>query len=304
MLRSYEAKLPKNADNDVKRRKPRNRDVTSHRQLPPAYSPSPERRLAQNGSGSVMGTHSSPSRSFQSEIRNSPESSSFSPSSENIPPFCSSQDKCDSAPVTRTERAMVSKGVTSLSLSSPKLSRRHHKHDCLLTETLLSNQNKMFPMVKNVKSNSSDLIELPEQGMRRQRRPSISLPDLRNVSGCLINSGASTPDTNSDKSSSPTQTKYKNRSQDDDYDDDDNDDDDDDVFSRSYPTNSTNATQKEVLPYLRQQSHNEISLPRIDTGLLSLTGSTQCKKVSRKLLRQRKYSNSDDQLQRKVGAQS
>ncbi|XP_052787115.1 uncharacterized protein LOC128222223 isoform X2 [Mya arenaria] len=280
VLETYDDQVPKNDGTSRSRRKPRNRQVATARELPPAYSPSPERRKGYSSARDIVQTRTNYSNSSYEK-----EGNGFNNEYESAIP-----DKCDSAPVTRSERALKANAVTSLSLSSPRLNRRHHKQDCLLTETLLNNQNKKFPGLQDTKCNSHDTLEPPEYSLNnRKRRPSLSLPDLRNVTGNLVNSGNSTPETG--ESSSPTN--------DDQYEDYDTND---DVFSQSYPNaHQKEVRQKVVPPYLRQQSDNQLSLPNINKGLVSLTGSKSKSKGLTPLGRQRKFSNSDDHLQRNSG---
>lgn len=201
------------------------------------------------------------------------------------------KDKCESAPVIRTPRDVI---TSTLSLSSPKLIRRHHKQDCLLQETLLSNHSRNFPQMssRSAKQNGGDHeLELPEYSLRRQRRPSLSLPDLHSAKGFLVNSGSSTPSTENDRNS-----PSRDKPEDDDKDDSNYVDDDDDVFSRSFPISSEEMGQKQK-SYFRQNSEKHVVLPEVPKGKTCLMSPA----VKRKGLlhsRLRKYSNSDDQLHR------
>lgn len=203
--------------------------------------------------------------------------------------------KCDSAPVSQMNTEIRPTLEPSLSLSSPRLMRRHHKQDCLLTETLLHNQSKKLPYFKtDDHSSSPDQLELPEYSLRRQRRPSLSLPDLRNVSSCLINSGNSTPTTDGgsgSRASSPT-PEIKNKTQ--------NYDDDDDVFSSSYPTAILTGRKHDKITFKTQLSEKQGSLPEINKGIVTLTTPRTIRKGINSLVKQRKYSTSDDQLNKQV----
>ena len=266
-----------------KRRKPRSRDVTKH--LPPAYSPSPERK-----------GDTTPRQSTQTTPRKlTPRDSSKHNITHEQYPISESAivEKCDSAPLVRLaseDRAMFE---TSLSLSSPRLMRRHHKQDCLLTETLLLNQSKKLPYFKNSNQsvdNTND-IDFHEYSLRRQRRPSISLPDLRNMMGSLVSSGNSTPTTDGGSgspASSPTMDKGQLL------------DDDDDVFSSSYPTALLTGRRAERFTCRRQMSDHQITLPEILPGATTLTTPRQTRKGLSSLVRQRKFSSSDDQINRQI----
>ncbi|XP_045183845.2 uncharacterized protein LOC123542203 [Mercenaria mercenaria] len=271
-----------------KKRKPRNRDVIK---LPPTYSPSPERSARRPSPKHEVQYNSNVQCNYErlhstrNELKLDIDATKSILTSEN-----DVRDKCESAPVLRGERICRDEVVSSLSLSSPKLARRHHKQDCLLQETLLLNQSRNFPQVKSenkLTSKTENKLDLPEYSLRKQRRPSISLPDLRSVSGFLVNSGSSTPTTEGgDISKRSTPTK-----------DDDNvsdDDDDDDVFSRSCP--SSRLKSKPI--FKRQISERQVILPDINKGNTTLSSSANFSKGITSRTRQRKYSNSDDQLNR------
>jgi hypothetical protein len=267
-----------------KRRKPRNRDVIK---LPPTYSPSPE-RSARNPSErkevqyvSKYQCNNDRLQSTGNELKLDIKATKDLTNFEN-----DAKGKCDSAPVIRSERLCREEVVSSLSLSSPKLARRHHKQDCLLQETLLLNQSRNFPQVKaesKFTDRSEDKLELPEYSFRKQRRPSLSLPDLRNVSGFLVNSGSSTPTDSGDISKRSTPTKNVQ-----------NDSDDDDVFSQSCP--SYRSKSKPI--FKRQTSEKHVVLPDINKGNTTLSSPANMRKAVVSLARNRKYSNSDDQLHR------
>lgn len=279
LLKQYQQATTKTTEESRKRRKPRNRDVT--KQLPPAYSPSPERRAGEisarngcGGAGVVRGQHSAYSQL-------SSDSSDLG-----LNDFTAAE-KCDSAPTTGRERPAYPRMVTSLSLTSPKMSRHHHKQDCLLTETLLHNQSKLFPNIAGTRVSSAESAEHPVnyEHLRGGRNPSVSLPDLRNVTGTLVSSGNSSPAisaTNS-KGCSPTQ----------------DDPDIDDVFSQSYPTSQLLRTNVPKITYKRQQSDGQLSLPDINRGVVALVSPKNKNRGLNPLVRQRKFSNSDDHLVQK-----
>lgn len=286
-LRLFDSYLNKSASLDKKKvRKPRNRDVIK---LPPTYSPSPERSFRNTSANKEVQyiTHFTCNkegpRGARSDLKlNINVTQEFLNSETGV------KEKCDSAPVIRGDRTGREEMVSSLSLSSPKLTRRHHRQDCLLQETLLLNQSRNFPQVKQgdklMNKNGKDL-DLPDYSLRKQRRPSISLPDLRSVSGFLVNSGSSTPTTESDdfsKRSTPTKSA------------DGDVDEYDDVFSHSCPD-----TRNRSRPiFKRQSSEKQVTLPDIHKGQANLSSPAHMRTGITSLARSRKCSSSDDQLQR------
>lgn len=270
------------AEKSQKRRKPRSRDVTKH--LPPAYSPSPERR----GDNSPRNSKQTTPRKLTSR------DCSKSDLGEQYPVDLSKSailEKCDSAPVIRLASEDRPTLEPSLSLSSPRLMRRHHKQDCLLTETLLLNQSKKLPYFKADNQSTDEEIEFHNYSLRRQRRPSLSLPDLRNVNGSLVSSGNTTPTTDGgtgSRTSSPVNERDKQKN------------DDDDVFSSSYPTTLMSSRRPDKYSCRRQFSEQQITLPEISPGAVTLTTPRTKRKGVSSLVRQRKYSSSDDQINRQV----
>lgn len=261
-------------------RKPRNRDVIK---LPPTYSPSPERSV-RNTSGNKEVQYNSQSLCNNKEASQSartPLRLDLSVTRQHIHSEKEIKEKCDSAPVVRGDRTARDEMMTSLSLSSPRLARRHHKQDCLLQETLLLNQSRNFPQLKSENQFENDdnrELDLPEYSLRKQRRPSISLPDLRAVSGFLVNSGSSTPTSGSGDIS---RENLSVKSADDDFEN-------DDVFSCSCPD-----TRKKTRPiFKRQTSERQVTFPEIHTGKTNLSSPAH--------MRREKCSSSDDQLQRSL----
>ncbi|XP_033726031.1 uncharacterized protein LOC117315779 [Pecten maximus] len=79
----------------------------------------------------------------------------------------------------------------SLSLSTPKLKRRNFRSsDAIACEAELN-----LPVILRTDSsdNANDYIKSPLASRLKERRNSLSLPDLRDTSGCLVASGESTP---------------------------------------------------------------------------------------------------------------
>lgn len=265
-----------------KRRKPRSRDVTKN--LPPAYSPSPERKCNTSPS--------SPRKVGYLPPRNCHSVNKIVDDSPPTMPNSAISDKCDSAPVRRVEidTDIRPRVEPSLSLSSPRLMRRHHRQDCLLTETLLHNQSKKLPYFKSDDQSETDQLELPAYSLRRQRRPSISLPDLRNVIGSLVSSGTSSPTTDggSDSRACSPSPDVQNESE------------TDDVFSNSYPRAVLTDRRSEKFPYGRQLSEQKLLLPEINKGTTTLMTTKSNRKGVSSLVKQRKYSTSDDQINRTV----
>ena len=202
------------------------------------------------------------------------------------------QEKCDSAPVTRTNPNTFDKTqiVTSLQLSSPKLQRRFHKENSLLEECFKRNNINILPPMNRTGGDSSNThidkdFDLPEYSIRRQRRPSISLPDLRNVTGCLVNSGSSTPcsDTRED-TDCHISDEYRT------LEDDINDN--EDVFAHTFPAQKRRLHKTSLKQSLTE---SKVTLPDIHK---TISQHDVTKKVFQPLSRSRKFSNSDDQLQR------
>lgn len=267
-----------------KKRKPRNRDAIK---LPPTYSPSPERSFrnrSANKEVQYVSTSQCNSKSASMDIgAGTGLKLDINATKDYLNIGRQPKEKCESAPVTRSDR--IYDKTASLSLSSAKLIRRHHKNDCLLQETLLFNQSRNFPKVHTeltFTNKSGQELDLPDYSLRKQRRPSLSLPDLRNVSGFLVNSGSSTPTTEGD----------------DDYDDARDDatddvDDDDDVFS-SCPRASSKSKSKPG--FIQHNSERQITLPDINKGRTHLLSPANKRKGVTPHMRNRKCSSSDDLL--------
>ncbi|KAH3746755.1 ankyrin repeat domain-containing protein 34B-like [Dreissena polymorpha] len=279
LLKPHQQAATKIVEEFRKRRKPRNRDVT--KQLPPAYSPSPERRVGNISNGNGCGG------AGIGRGQNSAFSQYSSDSDDHGSNDITTADTCDSDPSTCAERPAYPRMMTSLSLTSPKMGRHHHKQDCLLTETLLHNQSKMFPNIAGMRVSSADAADIAVNydNLRRGRRPSVSLPDLRNVTGTLVSSGNSSPAISATNSEGCSPTP--------------DDPDSDDVFSQSYPTSQLLRTNGPKVTYQRQQSAGQLSLPDINRGIVTLV-SPKSKNIGLSpLVRQRKISNSDDHLLQK-----
>ena len=272
-----------------KKQKPRNRDVNK---LPPkSYSPSPERR-----------PFTQPQTPRKQEMVNNTPRNLYETNAENKdlndnknkgkPKLRLGNDlldhkfngggnnsgKCDSAPVLRSDS---DKQLTSgLSLSSPRLDRRHHRQDCLLQETSLQNPNLTLPSMCKLgdyETDSDEDIRFPQHSLRNRRRPSISLPDLRNCIGNLVNSGNSTPNTGSRLDIVNTDCI----------------DTDDDVFTQSLPSSVRSLPTHSLCT-------KQFTLPEIKTSRNTVSYASP--KISRKgynaLERERKRSISvcEDQL--------
>ncbi|XP_062595355.1 uncharacterized protein LOC134256688 [Saccostrea cucullata] len=154
----------------------------------------------------------------------------------------------------------------NLYLTSPKLRRKKHKRskDKSYVETSL-------PAIKtnDIKSNKATPREkLKVDSKQRERRNSISLPDLRDSPGGLVTSGGNTPNENYDYSS-------------------DSDFSDDAIVDLSY-----GSPRKSIERIVRRSaSEKQIGFPSIDKGK---DGS----KVKRTLTEGSLYSNSDSKLDR------
>lgn len=279
-----------------KKRKPRNRDVAN---LPPTYSPSPE-RTAKNPSANkvVQYNLNSSCNIYNNRKQTSEQKIDISAARRESSSEHTQKEKCDSAPVLRGNRTSREEITSSLSLSSPKLVRRHHKQDCLLQETLLLNQSRNFPEVRSqisstVQTETDNTLDLPEHSLRRQRRPSLSLPDLRSARGFLVNSGSSTPTTEGDRGS-PRR----------DFNDDEDlnniavdSGDDEEVFSKSCPNPFQKNKQGHEM-YRRQNSAKYVTLPEVPKGKTCFMSPSNARRNFKHIDRQRKYSNSDDHLDR------
>lgn len=289
LLKPY-LSTPVDVENKQKR-KPRNRDAIK---LPPTYSPSPERSFrnrSANNEVQYVSTSQCNNKLNKANMNTVPGTGlklDINDTKDYVNTGKQSKEKCESAPITRSDR--IYDKTASLSLSSAKLVRRHHKNDCLLQETLLFNQSRHFPQVGlqtelNFANESRKEHDLPDYSLRKQRRPSLSLPDLRSVSGFLVKSGSSTPTTEGD----------------DDYDDDRDDDvddvddvDNDDVFSHSCPTASSKSKSKQS--FTQQKSDRQITLPDINKGRAHLMLPANKQKGVTPLTRNRKCSSSDNLL--------
>lgn len=197
-----------------------------------------------------------------------------------------SAEKCDSAPVRRSNPHIGrDQMASSLPLSSPRLERLCHKQNCLksgLNYPLNPDNKSQFPPVKG-KDDDDKTFETECGGQfRKQRRGSISLPDLRNMSGYLVASGASTPNTGSGAN---TPDAYASCSE------------DDDVFAQSYP-NATKSQHTKPMIKKHNRLERQCTLPEINSGLVSLSGSRNSLGLTPLARQQRKYSTSDDQIHR------
>ncbi|KAL4216518.1 hypothetical protein ACF0H5_024241 [Mactra antiquata] len=280
------------------RRKPRNKEINAI-QLPPAYSPSPERGCRNTPREKVSPLAERPISQCNFNSVSKSSHITGDPSSCNTD---ASQSEDDVARSNGKNEVM-----SSLSLSSPRLVRRHHKQDCLLQETLLLNQSRNFPQMKSLKRDDSHEkhgANFPEYSLRKQRRPSLSLPDLRNVSQFLVNSGSSTPTTEGDESEHKLTrlddySDIRGDGDDDDYNIND-DESDDDVFSRSYPISEK--TSRSAESQLSRKSN--FTLPEISSGKTNMVSPKVSRKGITSLYRRRKFSNSDDQIHRTSGLEN
>ncbi|OWF41270.1 uncharacterized protein LOC110462710 [Mizuhopecten yessoensis] len=79
----------------------------------------------------------------------------------------------------------------SLSLSTPKLKRRNFRS----SDAIKCGREVNLPIIRRTDSseNCTDYHQSPLVSRLKERRNSLSLPDLRDMSGCLVASGESTP---------------------------------------------------------------------------------------------------------------
>ena len=272
-----------------KPRKPRNRDVI---RLPLAYSPSPERKAQCPSSGHVTSRSTKSSLAFQS-LPNSPSTrrnaeGNFTPrhthGKVDLNLSMSSKElysKSDSAPLIRKSISLENEERPSLTLTSAKLSRHHYKRDSLYHQSTTLQSPRVLP---DIESTDANWDKIPENHIRKQRRPSISLPDLR-LAGSLVQSGGSSPD--SEENGHIRETSFQKETE-------NEVEDDDSVFSSSYPTaklfNSVRCSK---------QSDRQLTLPEIGQHRSSkLSQNFNKNKNISPLARTRKFSNSDDHLNR------
>jgi hypothetical protein len=156
-----------------------------------------------------------------------------------------------------------------LYLTSPKLRRKKHRksHDSLQMETLLPAIKSNTNSIKNSTPRKNDKDKLKGK-KERERKNSISLPDLRDSPGGLVTSGGNTPNENYDYSS-------------------DSDFSDDAFVDLTYgsPRKSVECVVK------RSASEKHIGFP-------SITKGNDAAKVKRTLTEGSVYSNSDGKLNR------
>ncbi|XP_069102907.1 ankyrin repeat domain-containing protein 34C-like [Argopecten irradians] len=78
----------------------------------------------------------------------------------------------------------------SLSLSTPKLKRRNYRS----SDAIACEQEVNLPTIlRTISSDTGENCNSPLLSRLKERRNSLSLPDLRNTSGCLVASGENTP---------------------------------------------------------------------------------------------------------------
>ena len=138
------------------------------------------------------------------------------------------------------------------------------------------------------KSNDNDGSSIPENHLRKQRRPSLSLPDLR-ISGFLVQSGGSTPGSEDGDNKSD---KYCDKKSDDDY----HSDKQDNCVCNEL---SKHENYQEVAGLLSNPTNN-LPLPEIGKRASHTSSKQLVVDNISPLARSRKFSNSDDQLNRTV----
>ena len=258
-----------------KQRKPRNRDII---RLPQPYTPSPERK-AQDSSPRHMSNRSLISSVASKSLPQSPArpvENYFSPrrKNEKLDLNLEKVGKSDSAPLLRKDIAVPNADDHNLALTSARLSRHHFKRDCLTNYSCSLESPQALPYLTD---NENSFNRIPDNHLRRQRRPSISLPDLR-MAGFLVQSGSSSP-------SSESESKDLSCCE--------GTDNDDDVFAQRYPN-------RRVFNNINSPKHPEkqLTLPEINQSRSCQQSPSLAKKNISPLARSRKYSNSDDHLNR------
>ncbi|KAL3884410.1 hypothetical protein ACJMK2_024549 [Sinanodonta woodiana] len=169
-----------------------------------------------------------------------------------------------------------------LILTSANLERSKHKVESARDSDLCSG-NIILP---SLVTGECENVEFPKKFEKKKRRGSISLPDLRNMKGCLVNSGGNSPDycnVNVDK-----------RTRDVDGTSHDSADEDDNVFTQSFPsarnTKLKGRLGKKLNTLRRCETEKQLRLPEIAPQIDTRSKTT--------LSRVRQLSTSDDQLQR------
>ena len=265
-----------------KQRKPRNRDI----RLPLAFSPSPERR-AQYSSPRHVTNRSIVNITNSSSLPNTPigrGESLLSPRRNGklgLDLVKSGNDlysKSGSAPLLRKNISLDQDDEHNLTLTSARMSRQNFKHDSLTNYSCSLESPSTLPYLK---INGHNSVDIPDSHIRRQRRPSISLPDLR-IAGSinLVQSGGSTPTSEPD---------YKIKE----LGDDEITDTEDDVFSQSFPNRKLHSSFNTLKPPEKQ-----LTLPEINQSRSCHQSPNITRKNISPLARSRKYSNSDDHINR------
>ena len=187
--------------------------------------------------------------------------------------------KCDSAPIMRSDVSVENEEGHPLALTSARLERRHYKRDCLRHQPSSLQSDDALPDLDFGKDRDS----VPDNLLRKHRRPSISLPDLR-LEGFLVQSGGSTP-TSEDDSIYSDSERLKNSSPEQEQ--------DDNVFAQD--NQNTRVTRRIKTT---KQSDKQFTLPEIGNNSSRVSSKYSTTNHISPLARSRKYSNSDDQLQR------
>ena len=257
-----------------KQGKPRNRETI---RLPLAYSPSPERagHMTNRSIVTPLKTNSlpnSPGRTMESYLSQRPR-----PLKVDLKLTIDRKElysKCDSAPVVRSDISVENDDGHALALTSARLERHHYKRDSLRHQPSSLQSNHVLPDLDP----SKDRDTFPDNRLRKQRRPSISLPDLR-IAGFLVQSGGSTPTSEEDFISDSERLKDSSPE----------DEQEDNAFIQSYPRRGIKTTK---------QSDRQFTLPEIGNHSSRVSSKVHTTNHISPLARSRKYSNSDDQLQR------
>ena len=265
--------------NKKKQRKPRNRDAI---RLPLAYSPSPERagHMTNRSIGKPLISLSlpnSPDRTMENYFSQRPRQSKV-----DLKLNIGGRElysKCDSAPVVRSDVTVDNGEAHPLALTSARLERHHYKRDSLHHQPSSLQSDDVLPDL-DIDIGNRDFI--PDNHLRKQRRPSISLPDLR-MAGFLVQSGGSTPTSEDDSGSDSEYLKDSSPEL----------DQEDNVFTQSYQSTKVARGVKTT-----KQSDRQFTLPEIGNHSSRVASQFSTTNHISPLARSRKYSNSDDQLQR------
>ncbi|KAK3599803.1 hypothetical protein CHS0354_037289 [Potamilus streckersoni] len=258
--------------NSERKSKPRHRKHEEISPLALGYSPSPERR-SQNAFSTV---YVSPKERKQNKDMLK-EMKKL-----NLQDDLSS-DKYEFHNTSRKETHLDEAEIRHpLILTSANLERSKHKDECARDSSMCSG-NIILP---SLVTGECENVDFPKKFEKKKRRGSISLPDLRNMKRCLVNSEGNSPNY--------SKGNVDKRARDIDSISQDSDDDDDNVFTQSFPSARSKKLEgrlgKKLNSLRRCETEKQLRLPEIAPHIDTRSKTN--------LSRVRKRSSSEDQLQR------